>query len=101
MPRKKYQKGIQEAVFETIENSKRKGHPYISKKDIIIHLKSQMGITLKDPNSQVGQALRQLQKKTKFRRPRIKKFVDKKGVKKGWVPVEEKYLFDPWFFPKQ
>ena len=102
MPKKKdkYQKGIQEAVLKIIEDSKRKRLPYITKKDIIINLKQQ-GIKFKDANAQVGQALYQLQRKTKFRRPRIRKFKDKKGVTKGWTTIEEKYLFDPWYFPQR
>jgi len=66
--RRKYQIGIQEAVYKAIEYNKRKDHPYISKKDIIIYLK-QKGISLSNPNAQVGQAIRQLQKKTKFQAP--------------------------------
>lgn len=99
MPKKrgKYQKGIQEAVLKIIEDSKRKKLPYISKKDIIINLKQQ-GIKLKSPVTQVGQALWHLQRKTKFRRPRIKKFKDKKGIVKGWTTVEEEYMFEPWDF---
>ena len=100
MPKKKYQKGIQEMVLKIIEDSKRKQLPYITKKDIIINLKQQ-DVKLKDPNAQVGQALYQLQRKTKYRRPRIRKFKDKKGVTKGWTTVEDKYFFNPWYFPQK
>ena len=96
---KKYQKGIQEIVLKIIEDAKRKKLPYITKKDIIINI-IQQGIKLKNAETQISQALYQLQRKTKYRRPRIRKFKDKKGIVKGWTTVEEEHLFDPWYFPQ-
>ena len=88
MNKKKYQTGIQKAVLSIIIESKKKKLPYIKKEDIIINLEQQ-GFNLKDDINQVGQALYQLQRKTKYRRPRIKKFKDKDGVTKGWTTVDD------------
>jgi len=89
MKRNKYQIGIQEEVFKVVEDSKKKLLPFITKEDIIKNLQ-QKKIKMRDPKNQVGQALFHLQKKTKYRRPRIKKYLDKNGKKLGWTTYEEK-----------
>ena len=89
MKRKKYQVGIQEEVYNIVEEAKKKKLPFITKIDIIKNLK-QKGITMRDPKNQVGQALYHLQQKTKYRRPRVKKYYDKKGRKQGWTTYEDK-----------
>jgi len=44
---------------------------------------------MRDPKNQVGQALVHLQKTTKFRRPRIKKFFGREGKNLGWTTYED------------
>jgi hypothetical protein len=87
--RSKYQIGIQDKVFAVIEEAKKKQLPFITKEDIIKNLK-QKKVKMRDPEHQVGQALFHLQKKTKYKRPRVKKFFDKHGRKLGWTTFEDK-----------
>ena len=87
--RSKYQVGIHEKVFGVIEEAKKKQLPFITKEDIIKNLE-QKKVKLRDPKHQVGQALFHLQKKTKYKRPKIKKFYDKQGKKLGWTTYEDK-----------
>jgi len=87
--RSKYQIGIQDKVFAVIEEAKKKQLPFITKTDIIKNLK-QKNFKMRDPKNQVGQALLHLQKQTKYRRPRIKKYYDKQGRKLGWTTYEDK-----------
>jgi len=42
-----------------------------------------------EPYPRIKQALYQLQRETKYRDPRIKRYRDKKTNKKGWVPIIE------------
>jgi len=91
---KKYQTGINETVFEIIKQSRQKdiNLPYITRQQIVAefkHLKPE----IQSPEQKIGQALYHLQKKTKFRRPRVKRFFDKKGKRLGWTVVEEEYLW--------
>ena len=102
MPKKKYQVGIQEAVWRAIKDAKNTYDlPYINKKQIIKDVAERQKIKLKDPNAQVGQAINKLQKGTKFRRPKIKVFRDKKGRKKGWIPTEETGRYDAFHLPRR
>jgi len=88
--RNKYQVGIQDNVYNIIKEAKKKGLPFITKADIIKNLK-QKNITLRNVETQVGQALYQLQRMTKFRRRRIKKYYNKKTKKPvGWTTYEDK-----------
>ena len=87
----KNQVGIQKAIYEIIQQSKKNGLPYITKQQILDELKDI--ITLKQPKDQVGQALYHLQRESKFRRPRIKKYTDKKGKKLGWTVIDDMWLF--------
>jgi len=84
---KSYQTGIQKAVLQVIENSKKLELPYITKQQIMKEVSKI--VELKDPENQIGQALYQLQRKSKYRRPRIKKFKDKDGNMLGWTAVKE------------
>jgi len=85
---KKYQVGIQKEVLYVIEDAKRKGLPFVTKADILHNLE-QRNIELKRPEAQVSQALFHLQKETMYRRPRIKKYYNKEGHKKGWTTYED------------
>jgi len=89
--RKKYQTGIQKAVLHVIEISKKLGLLYITKQQIMQEVSKI--VQLKDPKTdsknQVGQALYQLQHKSKYRRPRIKKYIDKEGNMLGWTSIKE------------
>jgi len=87
--RSKYQVGIQDEVFKVIEEAKKKQLPFVTKEDIIKNLK-QKKVTMRDPTNQVGQALYHLQKKTKYRRPKIKKYFDEYEKKLGWTTYEDK-----------
>ena len=73
----KYQTGIQKAVLQSIINAKKHELPYITKTQIINEVKKI--VSMKDPENQVGQALYQLQRQTKYRRPRITKHKDEDG----------------------
>jgi len=84
--KKNAQMGIQDYVLQAIKDSKRMGYDCINKKEIIIHIK-QKGFKLKNPDSQVGQALYQLQRTTKFRQPRIQKI--KTNKKSGWAIIDK------------
>lgn len=89
MKRSKYQVGIQDEVYSVVEEARKKRLPFVTKEDIIKNLK-QKSITMRDPKNQVSQALYQLQKKSKYKRPRIKKYYDKQGKKQGWTTYEDK-----------
>ena len=82
-----YQTGIQDLVYNIILDSRKKGLPYIRKKDIINRIESD-GIKLKNPNPQVSQALYQLQRQTTFRRQKIKKFFES-GRAVGWTTYDD------------
>jgi len=84
----KYQTGIQKTVLEIIKESKKARLKYITKKQIMIETKRAMP-ELKDVQNKVGQALYQLQRKTKYRRPRIKRFYDKLKKALGWTIIDE------------
>lgn len=88
----KYQTGIQKNVFEIIKQSKIAGLKYITKQQILKEVVRVMP-DLNYPQDKVGQALYQLQRKSKFRRPRIKKFYDKDGKHLGWTVVDEEGLW--------
>ena len=87
----KYQTGIQKTILEIIKQSKEAELKYITKKQITIEALRAMP-NLKDHQNKIGQALYQLQRKSKFRRPRIKKYYDKEGMQLGWTLVQ-----DEWF----
>ena len=87
----KYQIGIQKSIFEIIQQSKKNRLPYITKQQILDELKDI--ITLKSPSDQVSQALYQLQRETKFRRPRIRKYTNNKGIQVGWTVIDDMWLF--------
>jgi len=93
MTAKKYKTGIQKAVLQVIEESKKAGLPYITKQQIMNDVSKI--VILKDPKNdsknEIGQALYQLQRKTKYRRPRIKKYFDKDGNMLGWTSVKEHF----------
>lgn len=89
---KKYQTGIQNIVFEIIKQSKKIDLKYITKKQITEEVFRVMP-DLEHPDDRIGQALYQLQRKTKYRRPRIKKFCDKYGRQLGWTVIEEEWLW--------
>lgn len=99
---KKYQTGIQKAVLQVIENSKQLNLPYITKQQIT-HEVSQV-IDLEDPKAdstnQIGQALYQLQRKSKYRRPRIKKYKDKDGTILGWTTINDKGYYNAYQLPR-
>ena len=84
------QMGIQQYVLEAIKDSKRMHYICITKQEIITQVQ-QKGFKLKDPQSQVGQALYQLQRTTKFRQPRIQKI--KTDEKTGWTIIDETNLY--------
>jgi len=89
MTRKIYKTGIQKSVLHVIENSKKVGLPYITKKQIMKEVSKI--VDFKDKNkipNKVGQALYQLQRKSKYRRPRIKKYIDKDGNMVGWTSTK-------------
>jgi len=88
--KKDAQQGVQMHVLEAIKDSKKMGFKCITKQEIINQVQ-QKGFNLNKPEEQVGQALYQLQRKTKFREPRIKKF--KTEEKKGWTVINEE---DVW-----
>jgi len=83
----KYQTGIQKAVLDAIVQGQQLELPYVTKQQIIESVSKVM--PLENPQAQVGQALWQLsQRNSKYRNPRIKKYIeDDKHL--GWVPVEE------------
>lgn len=97
--KKEYEKGIQQVVLEVIKQSRRMGLKYITKKQIIEQVK-RVTPELKNTESKVGQALYQLQRTTKYRRPRIKKFYDGEGKKLGWAVIDETGLCDIYHLPK-
>jgi len=85
--RNNYQIGIQKAVLDAIVQGQKMGLDYVTKQQIIESVSKVM--ELKDPQNQVGQALYQLsQRNSKFKNPRIKKFIEE-NKHLGWVPVEE------------
>jgi len=84
----KYQTGIQKTVLEVIKQSKINDLKYITKKQITNEVVRVLP-NLNYPEDKVGQALYQLQRKSKYRRPRIKKFYDKNGKQLGWTIVDE------------
>lgn len=84
---KKYQTGIQKTVFEVIKQSKKLDFEYITKKQITAEVIVKIP-ELKNSEDKIGQALYQLQRQTKFRRPRIKKYC-KDGKQLGWTIVGE------------
>lgn len=88
MTQKQYQTGIQDIVYKIIEESKKKGLPYITKSDIISNIQN-TSFNLKDPENQVGQALNHLKTDTKYRRAKIKKYYNERGSMKGWTTNEE------------
>jgi len=97
---KKYQVGMQDLVLEIIKQSKLNGLQYITKKQIVTEVKKQFPKT-KNLNDKVGQALYHLQKKTKYRQPRIKKIYDETGKKKlGWSSVSEYGMYDIFHLPR-
>jgi len=96
---KKYQTGIQKTVFEIIKQSKIMGLKYIKKEDIEKQIQTVFP-ELEPLKPKISQALYQLQRKTKFRRPRIKKCFDKNGVRLGWTVVDEEGLYDINHLPK-
>jgi len=83
----KYQTGIQKAVLQVIRKSRELGLPYLTKKQITEEVSKI--IQLKDPEkdsaNQISQAIYQLQRKTKYRTPRIRKYIDKNGNLLGWT----------------
>ena len=88
--KKTAQRGIQQQVLDAIKDSKRMHYECITKKEIITQVQ-QKGLKLKQPESQVGQALYQLQRTTKFRQPRIQKV--KTDEKTGWAIIDETGLY--------
>jgi len=97
--KKKYQTGIQDTVLEVINQSRRMGLKYITKKQIIEEVKRVLP-KLKNVDTKVGQALYQLSNKSKYRRQRIKKYYDKNGKKLGWIPADETGIFDIYHLPR-
>ena len=75
-----------------IKEAKKMKFDYVTKKDIVKNV-SQQGIILNNPNAQIGQALYHLQRKTKFRRPQIKKFISKEGKTLGWTLVDDTFIW--------
>jgi hypothetical protein len=90
--RGKYQTGINKAVYKAIREARKLKFDAITKKDIIRSV-TQQGLSLKNPSAQIGQALNQLQKTTRYKRPLIKKVKDSQGHRKGWTLVDETYLW--------
>lgn len=92
----KYQIGIQKTVLKAIRVGKNSGLPYLPKQDITNYTLLIMP-DLDNASIKVGQALFQLQRSTKYRRPRIRKFYDKKGKQVGWSTVSEEtaYSLEP------
>lgn len=90
--KKKYQTGIQETVLEIIKQSKSMNLDYITKKQIVKEAKKSLG-DVDNINDKVGQALNVLQKRTTFRLPRVKKYYDEFGKRRGWTIVS-----DMWFW---
>jgi len=90
----KYQTGINDAVLAAIRVAKSTGLPYITKKDIVKYVTELMP-QLDNVDTKVGQALFHLQKPTKYRRAKIRKFYNKnKAI--GWTTCSEDtiYLLD-------
>lgn len=84
--RKKQMKGIQKAVYEYIKASKQLDLDYVSARVIINEMKK---IDDRNWENKVSQALYQLQKKTKFKRPLIKKVHDDKGTLLGYTTIDD------------
>ena len=85
-----YQTGIQEIVFNIIKESNKRKKEYITKQQIVKEAKKTLGDN-PNINMKVGQALNTLQKRTTFKRPRIKK-VFHEEIKRniGWTLADEK-----------
>lgn len=92
-------KGVQDFVLETIRSIEQiPGKDYIKRMEIVEEVKKYMP-EIENPYAQVGQALHHLSGdvwkkrpdlKPKYRRKRIKKIYNEKGVFKGWAVVVEK-----------
>ena len=90
--------GVQDFVLSTIRSIEQiPGKDYIKRREIVDEIKKYMP-ELKNPYSQVGQALHHLsgdvwkkrpELKPKYRRKSIKKVYNEKGVFKGWAVISE------------
>jgi len=76
--------GITKAVLSAIRMSKSAGLPYVEKKDIIDYVLKIIP-DLEDADQKVAQALYHLQKNTKFKRQRVRKFSISKKKQVGWT----------------
>jgi len=68
-------------------SSKQIGLPYIKRRDIIDYVEKVIP-NLRNPPSQISQALNRLSKDTKLRRKKIERYIEK-GVVKGWTVAGE------------
>jgi hypothetical protein len=85
---RKYQTGMNKTVYEIIKQSHEMGLKYIPTFDITEQVKK-IRPDISQPYGKVRQALYQLQRNTKFKNQRIKKFYDRYGKRKGWA-IENK-----------
>jgi hypothetical protein len=86
--RKKQMKGIQKAIYEYIKKSKQLGLDYVPTRTLIEEMKKIR--ENKDWEPKVSQALYQLQKSRKFKRPLIKKVYSKDNQLLGYTTIEDK-----------
>jgi DNA-directed RNA polymerase subunit RPC12/RpoP len=94
---KKYQTGIQETVLTVIQESAKAQLPYIKKKDILTRVSElREDISDEDLDPKVSQALYQLNKNKKYRKKRVRKFLDKNNNSLGWTVAsdEKRYMLD-------
>jgi len=86
--RKRQMKGIQKAIYEYIKKSKQLGLDYVPTRTLIEEMKKIRED--KDWEPKVSQALYQLQKSRKFKRPLIKKVYSKDNQLLGYTTIEDK-----------
>jgi len=94
---KKYQTGIQETVLTVIQESAKAQLPFIKKKDILTRVSElREDISEDELEPKVSQALYQLNKNKKYRKKKIRKFVDKDNNSLGWTIAseEKRYMLD-------
>ena len=85
--------GIQKTVLQVVEESCKSSLPFIKKKyilDRVMEIRTDFDKLDKEAiDVKISQALYHLQKNTKYRRPRIRKFFDKQGHQLGWTLTSE------------
>jgi len=96
----KYITGIQDTVLQVIKESCNSSLPFIKKKYILDRVQElRPDLTNFEPetvDAKISQALYHLQKNKKYRKPLVRKFLDKNGAQLGWTLAseEKKYRLD-------